>query len=323
MRTAVAICVTVVLAGAEARAETVDDLLRQALAKRDQGAAEKNDRAKRREQLEEALSMFERAHELEKSGRTVGLLGICDALLEKWEASEEHLLAALADESDRWVAKNRPLLKRWLGDVQGHFGHLVVSGTPAGAAVWLNGKMRGTLPLPGPIRTGEGQAQLQVNAPGGYQPRLESVTVRAGQQVAVAVALEKPRMVELTPRPEHSGESGMGDPGRGGKTTDKGPTDTGARWSNRKIAGAVMGGVGLLAVGVGTALTVQAGNRCDEDKTRGLGCLDRGAQQRPGLITAGAGAAVAVGGLALWLVSKDVSVSVGRSSAAVSVRGAF
>ena len=61
MKTAFLSVCLVVLVAAEARGQTVDQLLREALVKRDRGA-QKQDPVSRRQLLEEALAIFRRAH---------------------------------------------------------------------------------------------------------------------------------------------------------------------------------------------------------------------------------------------------------------------
>src|SRR5262249_46220504 len=83
---------------------------------------------------DQALEMFQRAHALAPSPRTLGQMGIVEGTLEHWTDAEDHLTAALAAPDDPWVKKNQTVLQTALDSVKAHIGQLVFSGT-AGAAV--------------------------------------------------------------------------------------------------------------------------------------------------------------------------------------------
>jgi hypothetical protein len=69
---------------------------------------------------DEALEMFQRAHALAPSPRTLGQMGIVEGTLEHWTDAEVHLTAALAAPDDPWVKKNQAALQTALDSVKVH-----------------------------------------------------------------------------------------------------------------------------------------------------------------------------------------------------------
>src|SRR5262245_16478811 len=65
---------------------------------------------RRAEKPVEALELFQRAHGLAPTPRTLGQMGLVEAALERWADAEVHLLEALATPDDAWVRKNRSFL---------------------------------------------------------------------------------------------------------------------------------------------------------------------------------------------------------------------
>ena len=59
--------------------------------------------------------MFERAHAVAPSARTVGQMGLVETALQRWVDAESHLLASLSSADDAWVKKNRGFLEQALG----------------------------------------------------------------------------------------------------------------------------------------------------------------------------------------------------------------
>ena len=72
----------------------------------------------------EALELFQRAHALAPSPRTMGQIGLVEASLEHWLDAETHLTASLATPDDAWVKKNHGFLDQALGVSRGHIGEL-------------------------------------------------------------------------------------------------------------------------------------------------------------------------------------------------------
>src|SRR5450432_1593332 len=110
---------------------------------------------RRQGQSAEALEMFRRAHALEPTPRTLGQMGLVETSLQHWIDADTHLRGSLEAPNDPWVKKTRALLDKALEVAGLHVGDLAISG-PAGANVFVGGGSVKTLPLPAPVRVGEG-----------------------------------------------------------------------------------------------------------------------------------------------------------------------
>ena len=110
---------------------------------------------RRQEKRIDALDLFQRAHAIAPSSRTLGQIGLVEASLQHWAAAEDHVTAALATPSDPWVRKNRGFLAQALTTAKGHVGEIEIIG-PAGTAISIDGKPAGSLPAIPVIRRAEG-----------------------------------------------------------------------------------------------------------------------------------------------------------------------
>ncbi len=178
----------VVLAPANAWADPIDveDLIRQGVELRRDGLDER------------ALPLFQRAYSLAPTPRTAAQLGLVEMALGYRLEAEQHLRQALAAPRDLWVLKRRRELEDALVSVRAAIGYLTVTGEPAGAEVRVNGNLIGRLPLPDPVRLGEGPASVELRAPG-YQAASRAISVTGGGRLSVQIALQ-PGAVETPPR---------------------------------------------------------------------------------------------------------------------------
>jgi hypothetical protein len=167
-----------VVAGSVARADpaAVEDLIREGVDLRKKGMDQR------------ALALFKKAYDLERSPRTATQLGFCEAQLGYWLAAERHLTEALSATKNPWLAKNEGLIRQTLKNVQGSIGELDIEGTPAGAAVEVNGQPAGTFPLTKPIRVPEGVAQVIVRA-AGHIEGATNVPIEGGKLARASLAL--------------------------------------------------------------------------------------------------------------------------------------
>jgi hypothetical protein len=172
---------------ASARAEDVDSLLRQGVQLRKQG----KDR--------EALGLFQRAVEIEKTPRALAQLGLAEQSLGLWPKAEAHIKDALAATDDTWIKKNRATLEESSRTIGEHLGSLEIWGDPAGAEVLFNGTPVGTLPATGTVRVETGQVTFTVRAKG-FEETTRTVQVKSGDALRENVAL-----VTAAPAPEASG----------------------------------------------------------------------------------------------------------------------
>src|SRR5688572_26524065 len=75
---------------------------------------------RRQEKPTDALELFQRAHAIAPSPRTLGQMGLVEASLQRWADAEAHVASALAASSDPWVRKNRGFLTQALATAKGH-----------------------------------------------------------------------------------------------------------------------------------------------------------------------------------------------------------
>src|SRR5580698_10134513 len=142
---------------------------------------------RRQAKPEEALALFQRAHAAAPSPRTFGQMGLVETSLKHWVDANLHLTVSLTSPDDAWVVKNRAFLEQALATTKQHIGDLVVSG-PADVEVFVDGKSVGTLPAIPPVHLGEGQVHVSATAPG-FKPFDETVSIRVGVRVQIAIAL--------------------------------------------------------------------------------------------------------------------------------------
>ena len=137
---------------------------------------------------QEALVLFQRALAQTPSAKAAAQLGLCEHALGMWVDAEVHLLQALGEPKDPWIAKNTSTLRADLAAVQAKLGSVEVWGTPEGATVSVDGVPVGKLPLSTPLRVVQGRRVLTVEAPA-FRPQSLTVEVTAGTALREHVAL--------------------------------------------------------------------------------------------------------------------------------------
>lgn len=139
----------------------------------------------------EALKEFERAYQLEPSGKALAMMALTEQELGRWIEAEEHGKAALAS-SDSYVKKNRRYIEGALKTIGEHIGELTVSGADEGS-LSIDRGMAVPLPLEEPVRLGEGKHALLVTR-SGFFPWEGEVTIEGGKthEVRVAMLPERP-----------------------------------------------------------------------------------------------------------------------------------
>ena len=197
-----------------------------------------------------ALGLFQKAYDLDQSGRTATQLGLCEAALGYFVPAEQHLSEALRATRNPWLVKNEALIRKTLLEVQASIGTVDVKGTPAGAEVVVNGKPAGTLPLAKPIRVAEGVVNVLVRAPL-HKEAASRITVEGGKPSTVTVNLEKTRPpVAAAAAPAAAGEAPAGEREPSPEPPEDVPGDSRTIAWMRPAAWAVLAGaVGALGVG--------------------------------------------------------------------------
>jgi hypothetical protein len=139
---------------------------------------------------ERALPLLRQAYEITRTPRTAAQLGLAELALGYWTSARDHLAEALAPAgSHPWVSRNRATIEEALAKARAHIAELTVDGAPAGAEVAVNGKVVGTLPLPGPLEVGEGRLDVELRAPGGRTAK-QTLTLAGGARERVSLRLE-------------------------------------------------------------------------------------------------------------------------------------
>jgi hypothetical protein len=149
---------------------------------------------RRKHQDLEALERFRRAHALAPSARTQGQIGFAEQALGRWVEAERDLRAAL-DTRDPWAEKNRAAIERALLLADERLGTLRVEGSPAGAAVRVDGAEAGSLPITESLRVSAGTVTVEVTAPG-HAPTQRTVPI-----VARKLHLERVVLIKLAAVP--------------------------------------------------------------------------------------------------------------------------
>ena len=137
----------------------------------------------------EALELFNKAHQIAPSAKTLGQMGSVEVALHRWLEAEAHLTDALGRHDSPWVEnpKNRGMLEKTLQEARKQIGRVRVTGT-AGAEVFADGRRVGTLPLAEPVHAAAGTIRIRATAPG-RQTAEKQVAVRGGEETSVALEL--------------------------------------------------------------------------------------------------------------------------------------
>jgi hypothetical protein len=125
-----------------------------------------------------ALALFSRAVAATGWPRAYAQLGLAEQALGLWVEADEHLQIALAADQDPWIARNLPALLAAARYVAEHVGALEVTGT-RDAALTINGRSVGTLPLAGPLRFTAGTVVIEARR-SGYVTEIRAVTLAPG-----------------------------------------------------------------------------------------------------------------------------------------------
>jgi hypothetical protein len=143
-----------------------------------------------KKQDERALPLFQQAYDRARTPRTAGQLGLAEMALGYWTDAERHLVEALESPDHPWIAKNRATLDGTLAQARAQIGELVVTGSPAGASVTVNGRDAGRLPLVSALRVNKGVVEVQVRAPG-YVDGTRRTRVSGLERQSVSLTLER------------------------------------------------------------------------------------------------------------------------------------
>jgi hypothetical protein len=211
----------------------------------------------------EALPFFQRAYSLFPSSRAGAQLGFVEQAVGLSLEAEKHIAAALADEGDQWVRRNKTAIVQALSEIRASLGKLIVDTSPASATVAINGVVVPARDLQSPIYVKPGNTLLEVRNPG-FLTQSRSLLVLAGTTQRQSITLqpgsggpEAPPLAAtpgLVPQPrpgplDLSGGAPADSPGGGG--------------SGKRTGAIVLGSVAALALVGGTASLLIANNKID------------------------------------------------------------
>jgi hypothetical protein len=260
-----------------------------------------------------ALPLFQRAYEIAHTPRTAAQLGLVEFALGYSLDAERHLSQGLAVPTDSWIAKNRAILDEALTSVKTTIGELMITGSPDGADVIVNGRPAGRLPIAAPVRVGQGPALVELRAEG-YAPNSASVDVVGGKKgsldlhlqarvgMSLPVALSQPQSEKTIALDSPSDKPAVRSDGQTGRT----------------ILGWTLVGTGAAAAILGGVFVLRPTATCDP--MPGFECTTAPAKHTAGWVLLGAGAAVAVGGGIVLLTRPSAHVEVGLGPTAIFFR---
>jgi hypothetical protein len=193
-----------------------------------------------------------------RNPRIAGYLGLCELSLGHWTEAEQHLGEALLVPGNPWVEQNHASLVASLKRAHDNIGAVVITGSPDGAQIYIDGRAMGQLPLREPLRLARGVVDVELRAPG-YATTRQSVGVTA-EAAIVDIRLESERVpvARVSTRPEDKlparlPESSAGTPGaQPSAAADSGAARPGRSLRWVAITTAVLGAAALGAAGVET-----------------------------------------------------------------------
>lgn len=244
-------------AGAASSWEEAEALIRQALQLR---AQNKPDRA---------LPLLEQAYRTARTARTAAHLGLCELELGAFVAAERYLTEGLATPDHPWIAKNKSTLEQQLAHAKTNIGELAISGSPAGAELWVNGNRAGKLPLAVALRLDKGRVEVQVRAPG-HLPATDSVTIVGGKQERRTYALAPDPAIARAPAPQEADHTGPLAPppfvaptAAATATVEAAPADPESPRRRMRTAAWIAGGAAVGALLLGTVEAFQVASARD------------------------------------------------------------
>jgi hypothetical protein len=136
----------------------------------------------------EALERFRQAYALSPAARIRAQIGLAEQALGQWVDAEGDLVEAMRDSEDPWVARNTAVLERSLHDVRGHLASVGVEANVRGAELWIDGVMRGKLPLGSSVRVVAGALTIAIVADG-FERIEQKVTLPPGAEFYPTITL--------------------------------------------------------------------------------------------------------------------------------------
>jgi hypothetical protein len=214
---------------------------------------------------------------------------------------------------------------------------VVADSEPATLEVREDGAVVGRAGWGTPIPSDPGEHKITANAPGAKPRELSATVADGGQTVTVRLPA-----IEYLPEPVAAPEPATSAPAPAAQNASVTPQES-RSWfaTHRKLVGGIVGGVGIVGFGVGTAFGLmvkptydKSKSHCNGDHCDAIGHDDRQSAFSKATVSDiafGVGAAALVGGAVLWLTapsnhpgeqppSATITPIVGPQTAFVSVQ---
>ncbi len=302
-------------AAAEAEQTEFDRVLKQALGEFDLG------------NWTEARALFERAHELRPSARTLRAIAMCAFEEKSYVAAIVHAQKALDDERKSLDGKQRKQMEQLLERAHGFVARIQLALTPSDAEVRVD--LKPPTFMEGRLMLDPGEHELLVRAQG-YQEAQHRIVVRPREERQLNLALV-PMQVATATEPERKPSAPT--------VTESAPRGLGTR--RRGAIGVAAAGVAALGTGAVFGILAK-GKRDDAGCEDGL-CPDAAAKRdydraityahvSTGTVIAGAVLTGAGAALFFWPnkepedarhATARVSPALGRTFAGLSVKGTW
>lgn len=265
---------------------------------------------------EEAAALFQRAHELRPSARTLRGLGLASYEARRYPESMRYLTSALSDQRRPLTAKQRDEVEATLARARLFVAYLQLAIEPKTAAVTINGQ-RAQADEHGVVITSIGWLEVSVTADG-YEPVNKNIRVNTGEQQTLALRMtregsEVTEAPTLTTRPETSAPVSAAAPLTPPSTDDTSEAHRTSGHALRTWKWVAAGGA-LAGIGVGATFLImqksQAGSYntdCVYTASPADDCQDRqnllgGTLWTGSIIGFSAGAALAALGISLFAI---------------------
>ncbi|MFO0601559.1 MAG: PEGA domain-containing protein [Polyangiales bacterium] len=284
---------------------------------------------------DEALDAFRRAWELDRSPRARAQMGFAEQALGRWADADAHVREAGAAATDPWVVRNRAAIDTAIAVIDQHMGRLDVRGMPVGAAVFVDGRPVGTLPLAQPLRLVAGNVSLTLRADG-FAEATRAVTVPPNGMARETVELHPVAPAPTTPAAPASpaAPTSPAEPPQPLPVAPVDPSHTSPRrtigWTLVGVGGAaILGGLVAQVIREGRISEFNANAACREYQGAVYGggaCTDLYGSaenaQTGAIVAFAAGGALAAVGAVLVLTAPSRRVTAAALSCAPSLAGA-
>lgn len=127
-----------------------------------------------------ALNAFRRANELAPAPRVRAQMALAEQALGQWASADIDLRAALQQDTDPWIVRNRASLESALNSITSRLATVDIVCNREGAMLLINGREIGTFPLAQPLRVESGAVALEVRQQG-YRTLRRTIDVEGGR----------------------------------------------------------------------------------------------------------------------------------------------